>query len=73
MSQYLNETKPKNAAPREYKASETGDENKPVAAGGDIVTTKIDEEDKLVDEFKYIQYIPKAGGRNDHGLDRAIR
>jgi len=27
----------------------------------------------LEDEFKYIQYIPKAGGRNDHGLDRAIR
>ena len=75
MSQYLNETKPKNTAPREYKAitSESADTKKPTVVGGGGVTKETDDEDKLEDEFKYIQYIPKAGGRADHGLDRAIR
>lgn len=46
---------------------------KSATAGANAVTKQTEDDDKLEDEFKYIQYIPKAGGRNDHGLDRAIR
>ena len=53
--------------------TESTETRKPAAAGGEAAAKEADDEAEVEDEFKYIQYIPKAGGRTDHGLDRAIR